>query len=217
MHTKAKSRMRIDDDAKNMIKLGLGLLILVALVVALFALFSVGKNTANDGLTNLQSTLGKLQNSIVNDFDQKTVSGSQVMGSLDTFNGKPVAVIIKTCKGSWVNYNAIITPFSSSAVSQATSPFSGLSKDATSKQYTSNVSYFDKTSGSLEIGLVMSNAADEDKKVVLYNNITVGLSKIGGVNYVDPTATFNTYLVRDAGDLVIGVVAIQQGKHTAGT
>jgi hypothetical protein len=58
---------------------------------------------------------------------------------------------------------------------------------------------------------------DVSKKVVLYNNVTTDMTKTGNQNFVTSTAKFSSYLIKDAGDTIIGIVFIQQGKHTLGT
>lgn len=116
-----------------------------------------------------------------------------------------------------MNYNALVAPFASGSTSQTASPFTGITKDASTKQYSSSTSYFDKTSAGTEVNLVMSNDADISKKVVLYNNVTTDMQKSGNSNFVTSTAKFSSYLIKDPGDTVIGIVFIQQGKHTVGT
>ncbi len=205
------------DGAVKMVIAGVTLLIVVAFISALIIIFSTSKNTANDGVVQLQSTISALNDSVYDDYDQKIVSGIQVKSAYNQMNGNPVAIIVKTCKGDWVDYNAIISPFSTTTKTQSAAPFTGLTKDATTKQYTSSVSSFDKTSAGTETSLVLSNAADSAKQTVLYNTVITEMSKNGATNYISPTAKFNSYLVKDAGDSVIGIVFIQQGKHTSGT
>ena len=159
-----------------------------------------------------------MNESVFNDYDQKTLSGTQVVSAYNTMNGKPVAIIVKTCKGEWVNYNALITPFTSTSPRQLGAPFQSMSKDALSKQYSVTASFFDKSSAGIELAHVMSDGGgDVSKKVVLYNNVTTDMTKNGNQNYVTSTAKFSSYLIKDAGDTIIGIVFIQQGKHTLGT
>lgn len=214
---KRKKGLRLDG-VFDLSKLGIVLLILAAVIVIGFGIFAIAKSTANEGVVGVQDALGAMSESAYNDYDQKTVSGTQVLSAYNTMNGKPVAVIVKTCKGNWVNYNALVAPFASgTAVSQIAAPFSGITKDATSKQYSSSVSFFDKTSASVETNLVLSSDPDISKRVVLYNNVTTDMQKSGNSNYVTGTAKFSAYLVKDPGDTIVGIVFIQQGKHTVGT
>jgi len=196
---------------------GVVLLALAVLIGVGFGVFSIAKNTANEGVVGVQDALGAMNESVFNDYDQRTLSGTQVISAYNTMNGKPVAVVVKTCKGEWVNYNALVQPFAISN-KQTSAPFQNITKDALSKQYLVTSSYFDKTSAGIELAHVMSDGGgDVSKKVVLYNNVTTDMTKAGNQNYVTSTAKFSSYLIKDAGDTIIGIVFIQQGKHTLGS
>jgi hypothetical protein len=197
---------------------GVVLLALAVLIGVGFGVFSIARNTANEGVVGVQDALGSMNESVFNDFDQKTLSGTQVLSAYNTMNGKPIAIIVKTCKGEWVNYNALITPFSQTSPKQLGAPFQNMSREALSKQYTVSTSFFDKTSAGIELAHVMSDGGgDVSKKIVLFNSVTTDMTKSGNQNYVTSTAKFSSYLVKDAGDTIIGIVFIQQGKHTMGT
>jgi hypothetical protein len=204
-----------DENAAKGVNIGLMLIILAAVVAVIITIFTIGRNTANEGVSNLQGSLGDMQTSIYNDYDQKNISGSQVTAAYNAFQGKPIAIIVKTCKGSWTNYNALVTPFDATTVDKTGAPFEGLSYDASSKQYSSTVSYFDKTTANVEIALQLSTGGgDTDKQIVLYNNVTTAMYKNGNSKYVNPTSKYSSYIIRDAGDSIIGIVFIQSGKHT---
>lgn len=212
------------DTVINGIALGVAVVIFIALLAVVIALFSTSKDTSNSGVVQLQDSLGTFNLIQFEDYNQKVVAGSQVKSALSTYTGTPYAIIIKTCKGEWVNYNALVTPFTSKSGGEKSTaaPFKGITLDALTKQYTVSESYFNelKTSvnGTNTIALQLSDGGgDVDKQTVLYNTVTTGLSKQGNVNYVASTSKFSAYLIYDAGDEIIGMVFIQQGKHTKGS
>lgn len=203
----------MEDGASKGIFLGIALIIVAAILGVALAIFSISRNTANDGVVNVQGALGSMNESIYNDYDQKVVVGSQIMSAYNSFNGKTIAIVVKTCKGSWINYNACISPFSKATSFKETAvPFKGFSLDAISKQYTFSDSYIDSTSAGINPTFVLDGSTAE-KQTVVYNNSTAALSKSGDVNYVSSTSKFNSYLIRDASDDVIGIAFVQQGKH----
>lgn len=206
-----------EDGAHQGINFGLLFVIIAVIIGLIVAGFSIARNLANDGMLQVQGAVGDMNQAAYNDYDQKVVAGSMVLSAYNQFSGKQIAIIVKTCKGDWVNYNALVLPFSTTTVSQTPAPFKGLTKDATSKQYSSSVSFFSQTAASTDINLVMSSDPDIEKRVTLFNNVTTNMNLSGNSNYVNPTAKYNTYLVRDAGDTIVGIVFIQQGKHTVGT
>ncbi|GHU91544.1 hypothetical protein FACS1894202_13170 [Clostridia bacterium] len=204
----------MDKPIGEIIIIGVVTVIIAAAIAIGFGLFSTSKGTANDGVVQVQQQIGEMNNAIFSDYDQKTLAGSQVTAAYNQLKGKPYAVVVKTCKGKWVNYNSLISPFTATTHVQATIPFKGLTLDASSKQINSSESYLSQTSASVAIALVLSDGGgDDSKKMVLYNNVTTEMYKNGTLNYVAPSATFNSFLIRDAGDEVVGVVFIQQGKH----
>lgn len=201
------------DSMFSMIGLGIGLVVLVALIGAVFAIFGTSKNTANDGVVQLQSTIGMLNDSVYTDFDQTTVSGTQVKSVYTQMAGQPIAIIVKTCRGGWTNYNAVVTPFAKDTLSKpsnncAWAPFDGIKFDASSKKPVISVASFTKTSSSTDAALILENDA------VVYNPDTAAMNKKGGVGYITATSTFTANLIKDTSEGVIGIVFIENGKHS---
>ena len=202
-------------------KIGIFGVVLLALAVLIgvgFGVFSIARNTANDGVVGVQDALGAMNESVFNDYDQRTMSGTQVVSAYNTFNNKPIAIIVKTCRGEWVNYNALITPFSATNNRQLAAPFRDVTLEAASRQYNVTTSYFDRTTAGLEVAYIMSDGGgDVSRRVVLFNNVNADMTRNGNQNFVSPTARFSSFLIRDAGGDTIGIVFVQQGRHTMGT
>ena len=200
----------MDTPIAKIIILGIVAVLLVAAIAYGSGMFNSAKVQGNDGMVQLNAQLGDFTMAIFNDYDQKTVSGTMVTSAYNQLKGRPYGVIIKTCKGTWVNYNAVLSQFSTTNP-LTTIPFSGLTLNASTKQISTTVSYFDKDSASGNISYVLDGTGDQ--QVVRYNQVTTEMYKNGALNYVSSTATFSSYLIRDAGDDIIGVVFVQQGKH----
>ena len=76
--------------------LGIVLIALAAIIGLGFGVFAIAKSTANEGVTNVQENLEAASNSQFTDYDQKTITGTQVLSAINTFNGKSVAVLVMT-------------------------------------------------------------------------------------------------------------------------
>ncbi len=76
--------------------LGIVLIALAAIIGLGFGVFAIAKSTANEGVTNVQESLEAVSDSAFEDYNQKVVTGSQVMSALNSFDGKNVAVLIMT-------------------------------------------------------------------------------------------------------------------------
>lgn len=200
----------MDSPIVKFIIIAMAILFVVALVGYSSGLFNTSKSDANDNQVALQAQLGDLKLSKFSDYDQKLVAGTNVMAAYNTLKSENIGMVVKTCKGKWVCYNAVLSPFSTTNPVSSI-PFKGLSLDASSKQITSSVSYVNADSSSTSISLVIDGTGDQS--VVRKNSITTNMYKNGSVDYVNSTATFRSYLILDSGDQIVGIVFVQEGKH----
>jgi len=76
--------------------LGIVLIALAAIIGLGFGVFAIAKNTANDGITQVQDGLNSASESVYTDYDQRVVTGTQVTSAYQNFGGKNVAVLIAT-------------------------------------------------------------------------------------------------------------------------
>lgn len=76
--------------------LGIVLIALAAIIGLGFGVFAIAKGTANEGVTGVQDGLQTVGDSAYTDFDQKIVTGTQLMSSYNNFQGKNVAILVAT-------------------------------------------------------------------------------------------------------------------------
>lgn len=76
--------------------LGIVLIALAAIIGLGFGVFAIAKGTANEGVTNVQENLGAVSQSAYTDYDQKIVTGTQVISAYQNFEGKNVALCVMT-------------------------------------------------------------------------------------------------------------------------
>ena len=88
--------MKMEKEISNGAMLGIVLIALAAIIGLGFGVFAIAKGTANDGVTNVQESLGAVGASAFTDYDQKIVTGTQVISAYQSFEGKPYSVIIAT-------------------------------------------------------------------------------------------------------------------------
>ena len=86
----------MDQEVSRGSNLGVVLIALAAIIGLGFAIFAIAKGTANEGVTNVQEVLGAVGASAFTDYDQKIITGTQVVSAYQNFEGKPYAVIIAT-------------------------------------------------------------------------------------------------------------------------
>jgi hypothetical protein len=292
----------LDSPIAIIIIIGIAAIIIAALIGIAFGLFSTSKGTANDGVVQVQGQVGQMNMAVFQDYDQKTMVGSQVTSAINAFQNNSVAVIVKTTRGTWKNYGAIITPFGASGaagtngsaqiarafgvdgslsggltsardismwitgVTDATTrqfqsgvPYVGFRWDAGGQQYVFTRAYVEFVMynptrgtgttapafhgfggtppntttaagasnsfvpGAAGLGELETNVEDPVNPValvlngdgsVLRNDSTAEVNMVGGINYVNPTSIFRANVIRDANGDPIGVMFVQQGRHT---
>ena len=76
--------------------LGIVLIALAAVIGLGFGVFAIAKSTANEGIVGVQDSLTQVSESTFADYDQKTVTGSQVKSFITTMSGKSYAMLVGT-------------------------------------------------------------------------------------------------------------------------
>lgn len=84
------------EDISTGAKIGITLIILCALIAIVFALLTMMKNLTNQGSTQMQSGLDNMLTSQFQDYDQKVLTGTQLMSSLAIFDGQPICIVVRT-------------------------------------------------------------------------------------------------------------------------
>jgi hypothetical protein len=115
------------DDISSGAKIGITLVILVALVGIVFSLLTMMKNITNSGSNQLQNGLNQLLSTQAQDYDQKIVTGTTVNTAMSIFSDQTLAFVVKTaaCQksgSSYANgfvYGALLTGFNATTTEQA--------------------------------------------------------------------------------------------------
>lgn len=187
--------------------LGIVLIALAAIIGLGFGIFAIAKGVANEGTTNVQDQLSQVSLATFNDFDQKVVTGTQVLSAYSNFAGKPYAILIAT--RSYLDGN---TEGLSGAPEVQTDV-----ADLTFLNYNALLGPAKDAEGAGGAELEYSNGIFIQKSPFLmdgsgkiqYNTVTDKLSKSGQVEYVPSTARFEANLIKDPSGTIMGI-AFQQ-------
>lgn len=210
--------------------LGIVLIALAAVIGLGFGVFSIAKGVSNEGVVSVQDNLTSVSDSSFSDYDNKIVTGTQVIAAYKNFQGKNVAILINTqamtkgvvnSKGhkayafdiggvKYVNYNAILAPNSAGTLAATGENDGTAAPVAITKGYT-----YTSPDG---LKLVEPNvetkngfALDSAGKVVTDTNIG-GFSKAGNCEYISSSAKFETRLIKDASGQNVGIAFTQLAK-----
>ena len=88
------------EDLSQGAKIGIILIILCALIAIVFSIMSVMKNVTSSGVEDLQSNLTGMASQKYDDYDQRTITGAQVVAAIKLFNGQPFGVYVFTNRQS---------------------------------------------------------------------------------------------------------------------
>lgn len=87
---------RVEREISAGAMLGIVLISLAAVIGIGFSIFSIAKQSANEGLVDVQDTLNAVSESYFDDFNQKTVTGAAVRSCVTKLSGKNYAILLNT-------------------------------------------------------------------------------------------------------------------------
>lgn len=91
------------DNAQKAIMIGVGLFITIIIISAVLLIVNLGTGLVDDATDNLSSISSTLQNSILQNYDNKIVSGTQVRSALQQYmTSDSVSVVLADDKGNLI-------------------------------------------------------------------------------------------------------------------
>ena len=92
------------DNAQKAIMLGVGLFITIIVIAAVMAITGIGQDLLNQGQSQLSGLSGQLATQIQSQYDQQTMSGTQVKSAINKYyNDSSIAVYVVTNNGELTN------------------------------------------------------------------------------------------------------------------
>ena len=223
----------MEKEISNGAMLGIVLIALAAIIGLGFGVFAIAKGTANEGVTNVQESLGAVGASAFTDYDQKIITGTQVISAYQSFEGKPYALLIATqatkdksgtTSHSFANGAGVKSVFGDDLKKLSVT-------GAYAEGGTSRFSVLDSEDKSVSLRFLNYNAllgkektTDSESKItfdstcwratdgfgteggkVLMCNITGNLAKSGMMEYIPSGARFQSYLIKDLSGTIMGM------------
>ena len=216
----------MENEISKGVNLGVLLLALAAVITIGFGVFMVAKALANDGTVQVQDSLATVNASQFADYDQKVVTGTQVMSAYKTFEKKPYLVAVAT--------KAFITPGAKDANGAEIADTLTLGSRTGGTQLQAN----DNNGDAANLKFIMYNAlfnvsAGSDYEyidlnngvfvytgkfavdaggTIMYNTKTGGFTKSGNCEYIPATARFEANLIKDKSGTIMGMAFRQVGN-----
>ena len=184
------------EDISTGAKIGIILCILVFLIAIIFSLLTIVRNITNTEASQMQNGLDQMSESQFNDYDQKTVTGTQVMSALKIFEGQNVAIVIQTAQSyikdtnkEGYNYGALLVKADG---------------NAGSVENVGATVLLPKNTLTFKNGGYVANLYN-DKGAYKYNWNVRPCGQSGTNTYVRSSAKFFAQLIKDSTDTIVGV------------
>lgn len=176
-------------------RIAIALIVIGVIISIIFVILGFTRGTTNQGITVVQNSMDSMSLAQFDDYDQKVLSGTQVVSAIKLFEGRPVAQVVRTLAqmGSTTanptgnntghNYGALLTGTDDDKVTDALTRATGNSfyvKDLTT------------TDGTLK-----------------YNMVYLPTTRSGTEAFVRPTAKFLAELIKDTTGTIVGVCFTQ--------
>lgn len=169
-------------------RIAIALIVIGVIISIIFVILGFTRGTTNQGITTVQNSMDSMSLAQFDDYDQKILSGTQVVSAIKLFEGRPVAQVVKTLaqhkktENTGHNYGALL---------------SGTTNNITEAMVkTEGSSYFVKN-------LKVTNG------LMSYNMVYLPTSKTGDDAFVRPTAKFLAELIKDSTGTIVGIYFTQ--------
>ena len=219
--------------------LGIVLIALAAVIGLGFGVFAIAKSTANEGIVGVQDSLTQVSESTFADYDQKTVTGSQVKSFITTMSGKSYSILVGTTAAQKQGATANAVPVVSlkgtaEKGSTSTTPVyfvnygARIAHGTQKAELKSDLSAGDKIGSSGKTGTALTMALTNgvwsavdtneisfvlENNKIQFNNQTSGLTTVGSGECVPDATKFRANLIKDTSGTIKGVVFEQIAKN----
>jgi hypothetical protein len=227
----------MSEDVSATMRVGITVILVAALVATVLNLMVMSNSLLSGGQSTLQSGIDSVSQQEFAGFNNVRVTGTQVQTALSLFQGRDIAIVIQTKAlkgitqaGTGLNYGALLTKDGQAAA--ANKPEELKYDEGTKKANTNNLvtngketnivgatakTAFPVTFGSTGNIAAVQQAGDAFYRGALYsenglvqaNYETGGTTQLGNAQYILSSARFNSVLIKDNSDAIIGILFTQ--------
>lgn len=180
-------------------KILLVIVLLMVIIGVVFGIFSFVTSNTEEQQGNMEGNVSAMTSSVMNKYDQTKVSGSNVMAAIQLYKDDEFVVVVQNLKqGSSGNPNGTGSGdrYGSYDVEGGkVTPFAGSGNETTGATV-SNI---------VNDGLTPSTNEGSEYRG---KNLTLA-KKTSSQSYIRGTAKYNSFLIRDEGQQVVGIYFIQ--------
>ncbi len=223
----------MEKEISNGAMLGIVLIALAAIIGLGFGVFSIAKGTSNEGVTGVTEGIHSVNSSVFSEYDQKIVTGTQVISAIDKFEGKSYVILIATqatkdkSGTSSDNFDSgagVVDSYGTAGDIPASIAYRDTSsskqamivKDSTGNDINLKFIQYNARLGVDDVLGISTVSFDEtcwrttngfltDSYGIKMNDITKNVSKTGMMEYIPTGSRFQGYLVKDSSGTIMGI------------
>lgn len=191
------------EDLSTGAKIGVVLILLCAIISIVFSVMSIMKNITTQGTEDLQHSLSSMMLQKFDDYDQRTVTGAQVVAACKLFQDQPYAIVVYTNSAT----APVVYGLQDCKYFGGTDNTNGLSADV--EMTSTDTTVYD----SKEFKLAASAGYVQGTMPVVttggsykYNNNRTAMNERTAPEYVGNAAKFKSYLIKTSSDVIMGIV-----------
>ena len=207
------------EDVSGMIRTGITVILVAALITAVLNLMVVAQNIMASGLGTLESGVDQVTVQEFEKYNQKKLSGTSVKAAISLYQAKDIGIVVRTkgCKSTTTgdgfatadenkNANAYCFCYGSLLLYKDNPPASKSWSPDNVK-----VNYF-TTEWKMKTGEAYYEAEyyKNDNGVIQANNNTKGITSRGDAQVILDSSRFQASLIRSASGAIIGIFFEQQ-------
>ncbi|GKU77571.1 hypothetical protein [Paenibacillus sp. L3-i20] len=176
-------------------RIAIALIVIGVIISIIFVILGFTRGTTNQGITTVANSMDSMSLAQFDDYDQKILSGTQVVSAIKLFEGRPVAQVVRTTAQlktahTGHNYGALLI---------------GATPDNVIVTMPAKL-----TGSHYELGLDITTTKPEGK--IKYNMKYLPTTVSGTDAFVRPTAKFLAELIKDTTGTIVGVCFTQQAS-----
>lgn len=209
------------EDLSTGMKIGIILIILLAVIAVVISIMAIVKNITNSATNDLTNSVQKMQSLKMDSYNQKQITGNEVLGFITLYHDQGYSVLISTAKArrnanitnksvDYIrNYGALLDCFKSTNNYVWNGTFTSVYNESGVRVISDEDDYltklfYDSRENCYISRFTMNNSAEHK-----YNMKETGIYNKTSDEYVNPDHKFTAYLVKDISGTILGVYFVE--------
>jgi len=184
-------------------RIAIALIVIGVIISVIFVILGFTRGTTNSGITTVQNSMDSMSLAQFDDYDQKVLSGTQVTSAIKLFEGRPVAMVVRT--------RALRPATPANAAATIGHNYGALLAGATSNNLTGDQLLYTTTAMTKAVATNAFYTANlNTTNGIIYNMVTIQTTRSGTNAFIRPTAKFTAELIQDNTGTIVGICFTQQ-------